>query len=178
MKNFCITLLVLSIITLTVLGVETSFNVKNQEYLRIHVRANSNQPCDQEIKYAVKDAVVEFLVPYVSECETKKEAEQVVKNLLPKLEQVADSVLKNGGFNYTSKAKVKGEEFPTRTYGALTLEQGYYDALIMYLGEGSGENWWCVVYPPLCFTGDRIDVKYQSKIYRIIKDFMLNKEEK
>ena len=63
------------------------------------------------------------------------------------------------------------EEFPTRVYGGLTLENGFYDALIIELGSGKGDNWWCVVYPPLCFSGEGTNYVYKSKLKQIINDF-------
>ena len=79
-------------------------------------------------------------------------------------------MLKNAGFNYHSKVAVRNELFPTRVYGDFTLEEGFYDALIVELGEAKGDNWWCVVYPPLCFTGTE-NIKYKSKILEIINSF-------
>ena len=145
---------------------------KTTEYLRIHVRANSNEYAEQQVKYAVKDAIVAYLTPYIAECDTKKKAQTLLTENLPKIKQVADSVLKENGYTYQSSVGVQREKFPTRVYDGVTLESGYYDALIINLGCGKGDNWWCVVYPPLCFTGD-IDVNYyyKSKIVDIINDF-------
>jgi stage II sporulation protein R len=78
-------------------------------------------------------------------------------------------VLKENGFTYTSRASIRQEEFPTRTYGDFTLESGVYDALIVELGTGEGDNWWCVIYPPLCFTAGNGNVTYISAIQQIIK---------
>lgn len=142
-----------------------------KEYLRIHVRANSNEQVDQAVKYLVKDEIVKYLTPYISVCDTKEKAEIMIESNILAIEKVADGVLKDYGFNYTSHAEVKNELFPTRVYDSLTLDGGYYDALIVELGDGKGENWWCVVYPPLCFTGDGIKYEYKSKIIAIIENF-------
>ena len=144
---------------------------KQVEYLRIHIRANSNLEVDQSVKYLVKDKVVNFLTPLISECDTKIKAQNTLEKNLKNIEQVANEVLKNNGYNYVSSAKINTEKFPTRVYSNLTLEAGYYDALIINLGSGSGDNWWCVVYPPLCFTGEGTSYIYKSKIYEIIKNF-------
>ena len=64
----------------------------------------------------------------------------------------------------------ENEKFPTRVYGEFTLESGYYDAVIVELGEAKGDNWWCVVYPTLCFTGGE-NVKYSSLILKVIEEF-------
>ena len=92
--------------------------------------------------------------------------------LLPGIERVADKVLAKNGFNYTSHAEWRKEEFPTRVYDGVTLEAGVYDALIVELGTGKGDNWWCVVYPPLCFSGAAgSNVQYRSRILEIIRNF-------
>ena len=89
---------------------------------------------------------------------------------------MANNVLKNEGFCYTSNALVTSEEFPTRTYQNLTLPEGVYDSLIVNLGTGSGNNWWCVVYPPLCFVNadNSSEVTYRSKLLEIINSFWRN----
>ena len=79
--------------------------------------------------------------------------------------------MKARGYNYGARANVRAEEFPVRVYGELTLEAGVYDALIVELGTGKGDNWWCVIYPPLCFTSASADVQYRSVIYDIINKF-------
>lgn len=180
MRNLCITFLILTIIVLGVVAkTNGNFSQTNTEVLRIHIRADSNDTEDQQVKYKVKDAVVEFLTPKLSDCTTKSKAEETIKGLLPEIETVCDSVLEKNGYDYKSKAKINVEEFPTRVYGGLTLENGFYDALIIELGSGSGDNWWCVVYPPLCFTGEGKNYVYKSKIKQIINDFYEKlKEEK
>jgi stage II sporulation protein R len=171
MKKFCISFLTCVIIVLSVFGVINAKDGGNTEYLRIHVRANSNFQIDQTVKYKVKDAVVEFLTPFIAECDTKLKAERMLITNLSNIESVANTVLTENGFDYKSTAKVNNELFPTRAYGELVLDAGYYDALIIELGDGKGDNWWCVVYPPLCFTGDTTEYFYKSKISQVIKDF-------
>lgn len=141
------------------------------DYLRIHVRANSNSQTDQNIKYIVKDEVVKFITPYAAQCTDKEKAMEIISNILPEIESVCDRVLQANGFTYTSRASVRAEEFPTRVYGDLTLENGLYDALIIELGSGTGDNWWCVIYPPLCFTSGTTSVQYRSAIMDIINKF-------
>ena len=144
-------------------------------YLRIHIRANSNEDFDQTIKYAVKNSIVEFLTPIVSQCNDLSLAVKMVKQNLNNIEKVADNTLKQNGANYSSQAIVKNEKFPTRIYDNVELKEGFYDALILELGEGAGDNWWCVVYPPLCFTGEGQNYQIRSKILSIIRNFF-NKE--
>jgi len=141
-----------------------------QEYLRVHIRANSNESIDQQIKYKVKDAVVDALIPVLSEVETFEEAKSVVEENFELIEQTANNVLEENGFSYKSSVRLNKEEFPTRQYGDLTLESGVYDALIIDLGSGEGNNWWCLVYPAFCFTSSKNSTNYEyiSKILEII----------
>lgn len=172
MKKFCITFFVLLILIATVLAATQVKTAETQyEYLRIHVRANSNSSFDQNIKYSVKDEVVEFITPYIAQCTTKEAAMEVISGITDGIERTCDSALEKLGVNYKSRAEVRKEYFPTRVYGEVTLDAGEYDALIVELGEGTGDNWWCVIYPPLCFTSATCDVQYRSLIYDIIDKF-------
>ncbi|MBQ3493164.1 MAG: stage II sporulation protein R [Clostridia bacterium] len=175
MKKICISFLIVAIIILSGIGLFAPKPQAHTEYLRIHIRANSNEFIDQNVKYKVKSAVVEFLTPYIANCKDKKSAEDMLSSNLTAIKQVCNDVLKQNGFNYTANAKIKNEEFPTRVYEGVQLESGFYDALIIELGCGEGDNWWCVVYPPLCFVGKDSGYVYRSKILDVINDF-LNKE--
>ena len=142
------------------------------QYLRIHIRANSNTQYDQQIKYTVRDAIVQALTPLVNSCNSKSQAEVILNDNLDLIEQTANNVLSDHGYHYRSKATLRAENFPTRVYENLTLPEGVYDALILELGEGAGNNWWCVIYPPLCFTGESAvagEVVYKSKIAELIE---------
>ena len=177
MKKFGLVVLALAMIVGTVVFVsraQVSAQGAQTEYLRIHVRANSNEQIDQDVKYKVKDEVVKFITPYAAQCVDKQTAIEVISGVLKEIEGVCDRVLKENGFNYTSRAQVRQEEFPTLVYGDVTLEAGVYDALIIELGSGTGDNWWCVIYPPLCFTAGTAEVEYRSAIYDIIKKFFEN----
>lgn len=173
MKKFLCAALVVIAVVATVVFVSRAGNTAQAEteYLRIHVRANSNSQTDQSIKYRVKDEVVKFITPYAAQCTDKQTAIKIIGGILGEIERVCDRTLKENGFTYTSRASVREENFPTRVYGELTLEEGVYDALIIELGTGEGDNWWCVIYPPLCFTSGAADVKYRSAIYDIIDRF-------
>lgn len=175
MKKVCISFLIISIIVLSGIGLWSNKMQPEKEYLRIHIRANSNMSADQQVKYLVKDKIVEYLTPYIAQCDTKVKAQNMLNNNLSQIESISEKVLKENGFNYSVKASVKKENFPTRIYQGLSLESGFYDALIVEIGSGKGDNWWCVVYPPLCFTGENTSCIYRSKILDIINDFF-NKE--
>ena len=185
MKNICIIFLLSVIISLTALGFGGVFEndggmyastyqtqgVEN-EYLRIHIRADSNENASQAVKYLVRDRIVEYLTPLVASYETKAEAMQGIAKNIDKVAVVAAQVLKEQGFAYGATAEIRQETFPTRIYGEYTLPAGEYSALIIRLGSGEGDNWWCVVYPPLCFAGTDADVIYKSKIQEIIEKWV------
>lgn len=163
MKKLGITFALILIIVLSAVIFKGS--AEETEYLRIHVRANSNEKIDQDIKYQVKDLVVSYLTPIIENAKSKDEAISVIENSKTAVNGLIDGFLRQNGFNYASKISVRKEEFPTRVYGDLTLEAGVYDAVIIELGAGKGDNWWCVVFPPLCFTDK--EVEYRS----VIADF-------
>ena len=173
MKKFCILFVLLFIIILTVCVSAVPKAQSAPEFLRVHIRADSNDADDQSVKYEVKDAVVRFLMPVAATCNTKEEAMDKIADILRDIEAVADGVLAARGYGYTCRAKLKREEFPTRVYDGVTLESGVYDALILELGTGTGANWWCVIYPPLCFAGEATgaNIRYRSAIYDIIAGF-------
>ncbi|MBP5242545.1 MAG: stage II sporulation protein R [Clostridia bacterium] len=184
MKKLCILFLSLFIIILSAVGVTVSKNGNSTqnppdcaEYLRIHIRANSNAAEDQAVKYAVRDQVVNVLTPLISDCKTKEKAVSVMQSNLVALTQIARATLEKNGFYYGAQASVRKEVFPTRIYEEYTLEAGEYDALILELGAGAGDNWWCCIYPPLCFTSANQPPVYRSKIAEIIADFYRKREE-
>lgn len=145
---------------------------KDYDYLRLHIRANSNSVVDQNVKYEIKDLMVEYLTPYLCSVETKKQAEEIINKLSTNLKSKCVNLLRSKGFNYSVNIKIANEFFPTRTYENTTLESGYYDAVIVELGEAVGDNWWCVMYPPLCFVNkneNTMQIKYKSKIVEWFK---------
>ena len=97
----------------------------------------------------------------------------IINKNLWKIESIADNVLVEEGFDYTASAKINNEYFPSRSYDGEVYPADYYDALIINLGSGSGDNWWCVAYPPLCFVGEGMgnNIQYKSKLVEMISNF-------
>ena len=161
------------IFVLAGLGLSETGKSNEKDFLRLHVRANSNSTVDQDVKYLVKQEIVNELTPIFVGVTSRVMAMEVLEENMPRIEAIANGVLVNNGLTYTAKVAIKTETFPTRTYNNVTLPDGIYDALIINLGEGKGDNWWCVVYPPLCFLENNIGgsegVKYRSKLLDIIK---------
>lgn len=118
--------------------------------LRLHVPANSDSEEDQAVKLKVRDAVIDMLGSELSDCVTKTEAQRRVEELLPRITALADRVLDENGMTYKARASVIKEEYPRRDYGEITLPGGVYSSLKIELGEGAGQNWWCVLFPQIC----------------------------
>lgn len=173
MKKFGIFFCLLLILIATAAIAAQEKPAQTSAYFRMHVRANSDDLADQQVKYEVKDAIVRYLVPVAAECEDKQAAIAAFSARLDEIEAVADEVLAARGFSYRARARVCEEEFPDRVYEGLTLAAGVYDALIVELGSGEGANWWCVIYPPLCFSGEvsGSTVVYRSRLLEIIENF-------
>jgi len=170
-RIFVLVLLSAVIVVAASFGWEEKTDSMQSGYLRIHIRANSDGEADQTVKYVVRDRIIEFLTPTVAECGEKSQAIDAVKRLLGEISAVATETLRGNGFTYTAKAYLRQEEFPTRVYEDVTLPAGVYDALIVELGAAAGDNWWCVVYPPLCFTGSNVRIVYKSKIEEILRQW-------
>lgn len=165
---------VVAIVALLVVIVCLLFCFKEEEksYLRIHIRANSNTQADQDIKYKIKDDVINYLTPLVSKCDSFEGVIKCLDENLLNIECIVDEILAQNNFAYRCDAVLCNEYFPTRTYENFTLDSGYYDALIIKLGTGEGDNWWCVVYPPLCFVDTSSgNTKYKSRIAEVINSF-------
>ena len=175
MKKFCIIALVCLVILVVVLACPVG---QNDQFVRIHIRADSDEMDAQNVKYAVKDAVCDYLIPLLAQTENATEVRAMLQKEKANVEKIANEVLRKWGFDYTAKAVLKQEYFPLRTYGNLTLPDGVDWAFILELGEGLGDNWWCVAYPPLCFVngeGDFGNVTYKSKLLEIIENWYKNR---
>jgi stage II sporulation protein R len=124
----------------------------SSDYLRIHITANSNSDFDQNAKYTVKSAVFDYLSIALDGAIDSENAEAILSENLAKLKQIADQALCNLGASYCSTVEMSTEEFPARAYGSLVLESGEYRCLRIDLGAAQGDNWWCVVFPTVCFV--------------------------
>ena len=139
--------------------------------VRIHIRANSNSETDQGVKLIVRDNIVDFITPLISDCDNSDEVKIILNENLSNIEKIANETLINNGFDYLSTACINNEYFPSRDYDGVVFPSDFYDALIIRLGEGVGDNWWCVAYPPLCFVGEGTseEIEYKSILVDLIK---------
>lgn len=146
--------------------------------LRFHVRAQSNSEVDQAVKLKVRDKVLSYLDGELADVDSFEKAKKEIEKRKPEIKKIADEVLKENGFDYTATVRVGNEYFPTRMYGETVVESGYYDAVIIELGSGEGDNWWCVLYPPLCYVEAQAEgaFKYKSKLKELIEKYFGKKE--
>ena len=123
-----------------------------EDILRLHVVAASDSEEDQAVKLQVRDAILGSLQEGLSDLTDVEKAKEYVLEMLPKLEEAANQVLSEAGFDEKATVTLTQEEFPVREYDSCTLPSGVYNALRVVIGEGEGHNWWCVVFPQLCIS--------------------------
>lgn len=137
---------------LTLDDTECSVEDIAEEVIRFHIRANSDSEQDQALKQLVRDAILEELEPKLAEAESREEAETIMEEQLSEIEAIGIRVMKEAGYDYEIHAYLTEEEFPMKDYGDLRFPAGEYEALRVDIGEKNGGNWWCVMYPGLCFV--------------------------
>ena len=118
--------------------------------VRLHVLANSDSEADQALKFQVRDVVLAQATAILEQSADRAEAESLLRESLPELEVLAQAEVQANGYDYTVTAELEDTAFPTREYDGFSLPAGEYLALRILIGEGAGQNWWCVVFPPLC----------------------------
>lgn len=129
----------------------TPVGAEEKQLIRLHVLANSDSTQDQAIKLKVRDAVVEYMTPYLKDVTNAVTAREIVLSHQDALVSISKEVLESNGVNYSVKIEIGYFDFPVKSYGNLTLPAGKYEAVRVLLGNAEGKNWWCVLFPPLCF---------------------------
>lgn len=124
----------------------------SEEIIRFHVLANSDKEEDQALKIKVKDAIVAGLKEPLQGTNNKEEAREVLQDNVPLIIHIAKNIIEEEGYDYNVSANIVDSYFPTKIYGDMTFPPGIYEALRVEIGDGKGKNWWCVMYPPLCFV--------------------------
>lgn len=122
------------------------------EIIRLHVIANSDSEDDQNLKYKVKDAICEAFGPLFNEAQTIEEAREQIKETIPEIKEVALRTIQEQGYHYPVHISLSHEWFPVKSYAQYTLPAGTYEALRIQIGDANGQNWWCIMFPPLCFV--------------------------
>lgn len=119
---------------------------------RLHVIANSDSDEDQNLKYKVRDNLLSYMNEICINCTNKQDAIALVEKNKEDFKQIALDTITNEGYSYDVNINIGNFEFPTKDYGDISLPAGFYDALRVEIGEAKGQNWWCVMFPPLCFV--------------------------
>ena len=122
------------------------------DLIRLHILANSDAPYDQELKHKVRDRLLAEFSPAFKPAGTAAEARELINNRLEDIEAAALEEIAANGYDYTVEARLGIFDFPTKVYGDDIYPAGRYEALRVIIGEGQGANWWCVMFPPLCFV--------------------------
>ncbi len=120
--------------------------------IRFHVIANSDSEKDQNLKLKVRDKVLEYVQPLLKDSKNIEESREILNRENEKVLEIAREVIKENGYDYSVESTLDKENFPVKTYGNITLPQGEYEAYRIIIGTGEGQNWWCVMFPPICFV--------------------------
>lgn len=143
--------------------------------VRLHVIANSDSEDDQSLKLKVRDKIIERMSTY--NAKSKEEALSYIENDKDNLKKIAEECIKSQGFNNSVEIQIGEEAYPTREYEDFSLPAGKYTSLRIIIGEGKGQNWWCVLYPPLCtsyaieYDDDSVDVGLTKEQYNFITGY-------
>lgn len=124
----------------------------SSKIIRFHVLANSDSKEDQELKLKVRDEVLKFISPKLKDCNDIEESRAVIKKYNKEIINISEKVIRKNGYKYGVKSNLAQENFPVKTYGNITLPQGEYEAYRILIGNAEGQNWWCLMFPPLCFA--------------------------
>ena len=122
-----------------------------EQVFRFHVLANSDSEEDQALKMKVKEAIIAYMKQELPESDSVETTKKWARVNLVQIEQVAAEIIAEEGYEYSVKAEVTTCDFPDKTYGDITFPAGEYEALRIEIGQAKGQNWWCVLYPNLCF---------------------------
>lgn len=159
--------IVLSVLVLAFLFGVNHIQQKNEDslqpriarkILRFHILANSDSREDQNVKKKVRDEVGQMLEPKLAEAKSLSDTERIVEENMDAIVEMAEQTLAENGFSYGAAARLAKVDFPVKTYGDYTFPAGKYEALQVTLGKGEGHNWWCVLYPNMCFQGSVYEV--------------------
>lgn len=123
-----------------------------ESVFRLHVIANSDSQEDQNLKYVVRDNLLSYMNEICKNTTNKEDAIKIAKQHENDFKQIALQTIREQGFSYDVNVRIGNFEFPTKHYGDISLPAGFYDALRVEIGEAKGQNWWCVMFPPLCFV--------------------------
>ena len=153
-KYFCIlSILLFSFVFITIssYAISVSTDLSNN-FFRLHILANSDSEEDQALKLKVRDNIIEYMETLTYDGLSKEEVVTLTQNHLDDFKKIAEETIKKEGFDYKVSLKIDNFYFPTKVYGNISLPAGYYDGLKIQIDKHKGQNWWCSLFPPLCFV--------------------------
>ena len=157
-KNIFTAFIVLFLLSIFIIVCANSYvsavssNISSSVF-RLHVIANSDSSEDQNLKYIVRDRILDYMNSLVdTTISSKEEIMRIVSENLENFRSIAQDTVYENGYDYNVNIEIGNFAFPTKAYGDIALPSGYYDALRVSIGEAKGKNWWCVMFPPLCFV--------------------------
>ena len=201
MKNFKkIILISILFIIFFIININSYANSISQKlsdtFFRLHILANSNSEEDQELKLKIRDEIIKYLESQIQSDSNKEDVINICKQNLENIKNIAENTILENGYIYNVNITIGNFEFPTKHYGNISLPAGYYDALKIEIGDAKGQNWWCSLFPALCFidissgtlssdgedylkenlsseefsiiTGDSKNVKFKFKIIEVL----------
>lgn len=153
-KNFfIICILFISFVLVTATSYANSiFNDLSTNVFRLHIIANSDSSEDQLLKLKIRDSIINYMKIATKNANSKEEIINFCKNNLDELKNIAIQVIKENGYEYDVNIEIGNFYFPTKDYANISLPAGNYDALRIKIGNATGKNWWCSLFPPLCFV--------------------------
>ena len=170
-----ILIVILTITTVTIIKEISKIEAYSGDYrdklIRFHVIANSDSTEDQQLKLKVRDAVISYLQPKLEKSKSIEQSEKIIKSEYKNLQKISKNIITKNGYDYNVKLGLQYSNFPAKQYSSVVLPAGKYKALKIIIGEGKGKNWWCVMFPPLCFVDDQngvIDEKTDKKLKEIL----------
>ena len=168
---------VMSIMSISISGEVKKISAASEDYknklIRFHVIANSDSDEDQNLKLKVRDAVIDYLQPKLELSSSIEESETIIKSEYKELENISKNIVLENGYKYDISVGIDYSTFPTKQYSNVVLPAGEYKALRIIIGEGKGKNWWCVMFPPLCFVDEQssiIDTDTDKKLREVLTE--------
>lgn len=167
--------LILAMMTTYIYSQSHKINTFSESYkenlIRFHVLANSDSEEDQELKLKVRDEVINYLEPKLKESNSISQSEKIIKSEEDNLIYICKSTIKQNGYDYDVSINLGYSKFPTKQYSSVVLPAGEYKSLKIIIGKGQGKNWWCVMFPPLCFVDEQnnvIDKETDEKLREVL----------
>ena len=123
-----------------------------KDIIRFHIRANSDLEEDQGLKFKIRDEILEVFAPKFESIDSVDECREIIVESLEEMKSISQRVIQDEGKDYEVDVSLGNDNFPIRKYGNMIIPQGEYETLLIEIGEAKGQNWWCVMFPPLCFV--------------------------